>query len=183
MRDGDIREALLRHLRSTFTGDRIRSEMGLALGATRVDIAVINGALHGYEIKSEHDRLTRLPRQVDLYNQVLDYSTIVIGPRHEDKVRKLVPEWWGITLVDSPDSGPRIMPVRPPRRNRHISPLTVAQLLWRDEAADTLKSFGHSVAAKETRWDLWDRLAGLPLATLQDAVRLKLTARNPWPGG
>jgi hypothetical protein len=46
-------------------------EFGLEHGEVRVDVAVINGELHGYEIKSERDTLERLPRQVKAYSAVL----------------------------------------------------------------------------------------------------------------
>ena len=47
----------------------------------RIDIAVVKGALHGFEIKSDFDNLKRLARQVDLYSQVLDRATLVVGER------------------------------------------------------------------------------------------------------
>jgi len=36
-------------------------------GASRIDRAVVNGSVHGYEIKSETDDLTRLPAQARAY--------------------------------------------------------------------------------------------------------------------
>jgi hypothetical protein len=47
-------------------------ELGLRRGLVRVDIAVVNGLLHGYEIKSDRDSLRRLAKQVDVYSAVLD---------------------------------------------------------------------------------------------------------------
>lgn len=39
-------------------------ELGLAHAKARVDVAVINGCLHGYEIKSAQDTLDRLAGQL-----------------------------------------------------------------------------------------------------------------------
>ena len=43
-------------------------ELGIMHGKARVDIAVINGSIHGYEIKSSMDTLKRLPRQMAAYD-------------------------------------------------------------------------------------------------------------------
>ena len=79
MRDADIRRALVQRLRAARPDpvtDRIWPEMSLALGASRVDVCVINGTLSGYEIKSPRDNLDRLPSQVEHYGRVLDRATI-----------------------------------------------------------------------------------------------------------
>jgi hypothetical protein len=180
MRDVDIRAALVDDLRCEFAGDRIVNEMGLCLGATRVDVAVVNGSLHGYEIKSDQDTLARLPAQVDLYSRVLDYSTIVCGTRYIGKIRDIVPAWWGIIEVSSPDGVVAMARRRKARRNRICDPIAIAQLLWRDEAAAALISRGERVMSRETRWNLWDRLAQWPLPELQLTVRTQLKVRPQW---
>src|SRR5262249_26817602 len=53
-------------------------ELGLCRGRVRVDVAVVNGLLHGYEIKSDRDSLRRLAGQVEVYGKVLDRATLVI---------------------------------------------------------------------------------------------------------
>ena len=57
-------------------------ELGVCRGQVRIDVAVVNGRFHGYEIKSDRDSLRRLDGQVDLYSKVLDRATIVVGDRH-----------------------------------------------------------------------------------------------------
>ncbi|WP_074358135.1 sce7726 family protein [Mycobacteroides abscessus] len=180
MRDVDIRAALVEQLRREFDGDKIVNEMGLCLGATRVDVAVINGSLHGYEIKSDRDTLARLPAQIELYSKVLDFCTIVCGARYLDKVRKIVPPWWGIVETCDLDGTVILKQRRKPRRNRKCDSLAVAQLLWRDEAASLLKTRGEWVKARETRWHLWDRLAEWPITDLQLGVRSQLKVRPAW---
>ncbi len=184
MRDIDIRVRLRGVLDDQFRGDRIRNEMGLCLGETRVDIAVINGHLHGYEIKSDRDTLDRLPLQVELYDRVLDYSTVVAGTRHLTRAAGLVPARWGLVEARDTPEGVELHTRRQPKSNtRKLDRLAIAQLLWRDEAAAVLTDAGQMVARRETRWDLWDRLALLPLRLLQDHVRRSLKERREWPGG
>jgi hypothetical protein len=56
---------------------------GLDHGQVFVDVAVINGEIHGYELKSERDTLERLPRQVEVYSAVLGRATLVVGASYE----------------------------------------------------------------------------------------------------
>ncbi|HET7057847.1 MAG TPA: sce7726 family protein, partial [Nitrospiraceae bacterium] len=68
--DSDIRRVLrskllLKHADELDTV--IIEELGLCRGQVRVDLSVVNGLLHGYEIKSDRDSLRRLRSQAELY--------------------------------------------------------------------------------------------------------------------
>jgi hypothetical protein len=67
--DFDIRLALhakrLRRLK-THPNTLVIDELGLAHAKSRIDVAVINGCIHGYEIKSDKDTLDRLSKQIDI---------------------------------------------------------------------------------------------------------------------
>ncbi len=85
MRDSDVRKALHSRVLRDHHNDPntlVLNELGLRHGACRVDVAVVNGSLHGYELKSDMDTLERLPAQVGLYGKVLDKATLVVGARH-----------------------------------------------------------------------------------------------------
>jgi hypothetical protein len=97
MRDKDIRQPLIRELRRSHDTDTLLvDEFGLCQGDVRVDVAVINSALNGFEIKSDSDTLDRLPAQQHVYSKVLDTVTIVAGEKHVDGILKIVPEWWSV---------------------------------------------------------------------------------------
>src|SRR5689334_4538281 len=66
-------------------------ELGLCRGQARVDVAVVNGVLHGYEIKSDRDSLRRLQSQVALYSKVLELATLVVTDRYLPEARDKVP--------------------------------------------------------------------------------------------
>lgn len=94
MRDRDVRQALHRKVLKEHHGDAdtlVLDELGLRHGTCRVDIAVVNGYLHGYEIKSDSDTLERLPAQIATYGLVLDRATLVVGERHLEKAKPLIP--------------------------------------------------------------------------------------------
>ena len=114
-------------------------ELGLNHGACRADIAVINGHLEGYEIKSDRDTLGRLERQIESYNAVFDRASIVVGERHVNSMEKFLPEWWGIVLSTKGSRGAvRFKTLRRAKPNGEVDLLAVARLLWRSEAADVL---------------------------------------------
>ncbi len=64
--DSDIRPLLREWLRARHEGDPetvILDELGICRGRVRIDLTVVNGLLHGYEIKSDRDTLARLATQ------------------------------------------------------------------------------------------------------------------------
>ena len=68
MRDIDVRTVLAAEVARRYKGDAdtlIIHELGVCSGDARIDLAVVNGKLHGYEIKSDADTLKRLPAQAE----------------------------------------------------------------------------------------------------------------------
>src|SRR5688572_19542885 len=106
--DSEIRHALrVRHLRhlSTRADTIIVDELGLAHAKGRVDVAVINGCIHGYEIKSPRDKLNRLDSQIELYRRTLHKLTLVAARKHVPEVLDRVPEWCGVLEVKQGSRG------------------------------------------------------------------------------
>ena len=142
MHDADLRQALHRRLarqhRDDPHGTRILDEFGIC-GQVRVDVAVVNGALTGYELKSARDTLKRLPRQADYYSRVLDYAHIVVADTHAAHALQMVPSWWGCTIATTDADGRVELTVRRAgRENPGIDPDALALLLWRGEALAAL---------------------------------------------
>ena len=77
----------------------VLDELGLVHSRCRVDLAVINRHVHGFEIKSAADSLRRLPDQLEVYRQALQTLTLVVDMRHLRAVVDAVPDWCGILLV------------------------------------------------------------------------------------
>src|SRR5215211_7159088 len=116
MRDIDIRATLWRELRCAHRHEPdtiVLDELGLCQGSARVDVAVVNGFITGYEIKSERDTLARLPAQQEIYSKALDSVTIIVGASHAEKVVELIPSWWGITEAVLEGGGVRLQKIRP----------------------------------------------------------------------
>ena len=186
MRDSEIRQALRAELASWYAstdpGTLIIDELPICRHAARADLAVINGHLSGYEIKSERDTLRRLEGQKDAYGRVFDYVTVVASAKHVDGLVRLVPSWWGVTEAILSGDSVRFQEVRQPGANRQQCPLSLCQLLWRAEALDILAA--RDLAGKmrsQPRRRLWEKIAeAVPLDELRQVVAAKLKARGHW---
>ena len=104
MRDQDIRQILINELTAKFRDHKdtiLVHELGLFQGKSRIDIAIINGSLYGYEIKSDSDNLLRLDDQLQAYSKVFDYLTFIVGPSHLTKVKAKLPRWCGLYIAET----------------------------------------------------------------------------------
>jgi hypothetical protein len=159
--------------------------MGIWSGTVRVDIAVINGQLHGFELKSARDTLQRLPAQAALYSKVFDRVTLVTAPRHQEHAVSAIPDWWGITsAIMRPDGTILLKRIRNPKRNPEVCPLQLARLLWKQEALAVLERHGIDCGIRSGTVDaIAHRLAEkLPVHVLSHDVREVLKHRSDWLG-
>ena len=103
----------------------------------RADIAVLNGKMIGYEIKTERDTLKRLPAQVMAYNEVFDKAFIITSRKHLKQVRELIPKWWGIyEIIENANGSYSFKRRRSGNCNEGQNAFTIAQLLWKAEALE-----------------------------------------------
>lgn len=185
MRDHDIRAALRAKLSRDFAGDdntRIVEEMGVWSGSVRIDMAVINGELSGFELKSDRDTLERLPFQADLYSRVFDRVSLVVGERHFQTAVDYVPYWWGVLIATQDHQRIRLELKREAELNPSPEPYLVAQLLWKEEALSVLEVHDLAQGWRSKRVkDIHTRLATeLPFEVLADHVRVGLKKRKGW---
>jgi hypothetical protein len=136
-------------------------ELGIRHGAARVDLALINGSLHGFEVKSDRDSLTRLENQVRLFDSVFDRMTLVVGYRHAGVAIKMIPDWWGVKLADvGPRGAVRFSDARAPRNNPDVDKHFLVKLLWKSEALEILTVLGLQTGLKsKSRQVIYQRLA------------------------
>ncbi len=179
--DAEIRLALRTRLLASYSSDDtvLLEELGLCRGQVRVDLAVVNGILHGYEIKSDRDSLRRLAGQADLYSRVLDRATLVVGVRHLTEVLELVPNWWGILLAQPGLGGPGFKTVRRGRKNPRRDPRALVELLWLDDALSLLaqRNAARGMRGKPRRV-VWDKVCDqFEVEEIATAVRSQLKAR------
>lgn len=157
----------------------IIDELGICQGSARVDVAVVNEILHGYEIKSDADSLRRLPLQAETYSRVFDRMTLVVGSRHFTQARKIIPCWWGLVKVSKRSGQLVFRAVRRGRQNRTRSARALAELLWRDQALELLEARGASKGVRtKGRNEIWDRVSKTyDLEEIASEVRARLKER------
>jgi hypothetical protein len=161
----------------------IIDELGLAHAQSRIDLAVFNGHLHGYEIKSAADTLDRLPRQLAIYRSALQKLTLVVASRHLEAAEAIVPDWCGLTeIIDGPRGGMIFTSRRRAHVNPDLDPFMLAHLLWHPEAQDLLRARGASKAEVNIpRKRLYRMLADeIPVRELAPAVKAAMASRTGW---
>ena len=188
--DGLIREALVRRLALRYRKEpevAIINEFGLCQHRARVDLLVVTGQLHGFEIKSDLDDASRLANQIRVYGQVLHRVTLVAAPRALAHAATRVPDWWALWEARRKEGKVRIFPQRRGRTNAHRSMRAVAEILWRNEVLELLRRHGHGRGViSAARPKLWDRASQVLAAkTIDDEVVRVLGTRRynrPWGG-
>ncbi|WP_425532022.1 sce7726 family protein [Ancylobacter koreensis] len=186
LKDEDLRAAALRRLLAgaqKCAETLVLEELGLTHGASRVDIAVINGHIRGVEIKAEADSLERLPRQVQAYGLVVDRATLIASERHLPAALELLPSWWGVVSARRAANGSVVFRrLRNERANRETDAISLAQLMWRDEVHAVLSGMGCAPQLlRAPRASLYAELARrLPKPQLAALVRATLKSRTNW---
>ena len=184
--DAVIRSALMERLNALHSKDkrlRIVEELGVMHGAARVDVAVVNGVLHGYEIKSDKDTLFRLEEQIDAYNAVFDEITIVVGKSHLYEAINMVPDWWGVMIAKIVENDLVMFnTIRVASDNPEKNGVAIASLLWRDEALELLEKAGEAKGLRsKSRNMIYSKLSSaLELEVLCEEVRRTICFRKDW---
>lgn len=184
LKDIDIRKPLIEKIAKSNKGHdyRIIPEMAICDGQSRVDIAVANGNLYGYEIKSDADTLDRLPLQQEFYNKTFDKVFIVVGTKYQSVIENYIPDWWGV-YVASYNKNQSIVfkQKRRGRKNQSICAESLLELLWKEEIEELLKIHGFRGLSGKNRRILRQLAAdNLSISVIRDYTRETLKQRKDW---
>jgi len=178
-KDPDVRALLKQYLAALHDGTDtlVLDELGLCQGDVRIDVAAVNGELSGYEIKSPSDTLARWPKQRRIYSKVVDRAWLVAPDT--PLAAAGAPDWWGQIAVFDLTDRVGLAIVKAAARNPALDPLSIAKLLWRDEAIDLLKAAGRARGVMtKSRRIVWQRIVEvIALDELRAAVRAALKQR------
>lgn len=187
MNDKIIRVSLIKKLKLEFpdtNGERnlIVNEMALCRGIARADIAVVNGSLHGYEIKSSEDNLNRLDHQLEIYSKCFDYISVVTTEKHLSHVYAACPRTIGIAEAKIVKGSVHIVNRRLPKRNKQVDALSILELLWKDETLKLAARLNLSEGLKgKSKKLIWQHIASnASLRAIQDLIRDILKSRQGW---
>lgn len=178
-RDSDIRVPLIAWLRRLHPADdhtEIIEELKVPRPSARVDVAVVNGELAGFEIKSDLDSLRRLETQIPAFCAFFDRVSLVTTKRHLIDSKRTVPQWWGIvTLTDTPGI---FRVVRKARRNPEPQNVSLLYSLTSSELQQMLALKGVA-CRRAARKDALVSLAqnSLTFAEIREAARSLIRLR------
>lgn len=143
--DKSIRSILIKDLKEKYRNHdknktAIIPELALPRGLARIDVAVVNGVMHGYELKSDFDNLLRLRLQIDAYNLIFDKVTLVVGRKHILEALNAIPNWWGVTVAKEQNNAQdlNLFLIREAEDNPGQDIYTIATMLWKREALELL---------------------------------------------
>lgn len=183
--DESIRSALIKVLKVKYKNHNLNKtaiipELALPRGLARIDIAVINGIMHGYELKSDFDSLNRLTSQIEAYNLIFDKVTLVVGKKHIIEAINTVPDWWGIVVAQKLDNSTKLnlLPIREakvnPKQDIHI----ITRMLWKQEALNLLTKKNITCKKNFTKESIYNNLIeGYDVKELKGHVRKYLIKR------
>ena len=146
-------------------------------------MAVINGCIHGYEIKSAKDTLDRLAAQIEIYRQTLQKLTIVAASKHVAGVIDRAPDWCGLVAVErGPRGGISFHMVRKATANPDIDPFMMAHLLWRNEVIELLRRAGYAPKdLRQPRKQLYEMLCdAMTVREITASIRSFMAQRQAW---
>jgi hypothetical protein len=186
MRDSEVRRAFhetVLKLAHAADDTIVVDELGLKNGIVRADIAVLNGKMIGYEIKTERDTLKRLPAQILAYSEVFDQVFIITSSNHIKRVEAMVPKWWGIfEIVEESECQFSFSCYRKAGKNLSQNTYTLAQLLWKAEALEVVNKFVQSeVTRSASKKEIYKIISsGCPASELSNIVMGYLKKRDNW---
>lgn len=145
MRDTDVRQALVGAVARRVGAQPhvLVPEVDVRWSVpARLDALLVADRISGFEIKSDVDSLTRLPRQIEAYGAVVERAVLVVGDRHLAAGTAAVPAWWTIWGARMREDQIVIREVRRGRLNPNVNPLAVTSFMSREDLSEALRARG-----------------------------------------
>lgn len=171
-RDPDLRILLLEYIARTYSGVEhfVALEARYAANGRRADVLVVSDQSHAYEIKSDVDRLGRLPEQLKDYRRTFDFLTVVTTPARACKVEKMLGENDGFIIIS--DQG--VCEVKAPKSNKKLFKKNMISMCSKPVLAEAL-NVARGALAREKLCILAERK--LTIAELRQVVLQELKRR------
>jgi hypothetical protein len=147
---------------------------------SRIDVLDFTNEIHGYEIKTAVDSVSRLPQQVIWYGKVLDRITLVAATKHLKKALTIIPSYWGVQEIVEIDGFFSINKIKEAEPNPEQDKMYYASLLWADELKEILKKRGFLRGLNNrAHWNMANRLSSLmSIDQMRSIVCDTMRARN-----
>lgn len=171
-RDSDLRILLLEHIAQTYSDVEhfVGFEARYAANERRADVLVVSDHCHAYEIKSDVDRLDRLPEQLMDYRRTFDFLTVVTTETHTCKVKKMLGTNDGLIVISDQETHE----IKTPKRNKKIAKKNMVSMCSKPILAKALDVASGSLSLEKIRSMAEKKL---PLAELRQATFQELARR------
>ena len=142
LNEGQIKAAIIDRLFATGALDDavLINEMVVANWSRRVDLAVANGRLHAFEVKSDLDTLRRLPGQLSTYLDRFDKVTIVTTSRFAKIIRDMTDDCVEIWEASETSEGVALKIIRRGRSADVVNRRVLCGFLHKPELVSYLTS-------------------------------------------
>lgn len=142
----------------------------------RADLALANGRLVAFEIKSGADSLKRWPNQCEAYSNVFDEIWLCTHGRHLEKALSVTPKGVGILIAD--DLGGLAL-MRHAQLNKKTNSFDLSGLLWRSELEELCIAHDVQFKSRETKSEIRKLVSQtVSHGELRDFVLQKLKIRK-----
>ena len=171
MLDKDIREPLFDYLDERY--GKVRTIEEKIIGKSRADVlAIVEGEIIGFEIKSDNDTYARLKRQIKDYEHFCNRCYVVVGESHIH-VSEHIPDYWGIIVVNNENvivdrdaaQCPKVkifdqldLVDRDAAQCPKVKIFDQLDLLWRNELSNIQEKEGLPKLANKRRREIYQRL-------------------------
>ena len=179
LNERDIKLAVIAHLekKSALQDGVVINELPVANWSRRADLAVANGKLQAFEIKSDFDSLRRLDGQIALFASRFDKVVLVTTARFVHAATERLPSFVEVWEASRRGGQVELRVVRRGQirevRNRHI----LSSYLQKAEVASFIRSLGREVPPAASRDELESLLEDLPVSRLRLFVLARLKQR------
>jgi hypothetical protein len=145
--DTDLRIRLLEYVPELYLGCDYfaAAEARYSVNARRADVLVVADQTHAFEIKSDVDRLDRLPAQMNDYRQTFDLLTVVTTHARVEQVEKLIEKTDGLLIIDASS----IQFVRRPKLNKNLSKANIISMCSKAALKKSLNVDSHKAQLSE----------------------------------
>ncbi|MDR9836410.1 sce7726 family protein [Herbaspirillum huttiense] len=161
MNDVQIREALKRFLHAKSNKPRMLiEELRIHNGNSIADVVGIYSFMHGYEIKGEKDKVSRLQRQSHYYSKTFPAVTLVTTSNHLSWALANLPSCWGLLIAEKNSAADIVFKyARKAGHNRDFSQNLALSMLWKDELTNLAKKYLVPLNQKDSREAIANKLA------------------------
>lgn len=160
LNDENIRLGLKEYICNRANKPRLLiEELRIHDGNAIADVVAVYDFMHGYEIKGEKDKVSRIKIQSEYYNTSFPLLTLVTTQNHVEWAVKNLEWFWGIILVSISPDGIKFKHIRGAKNNPQFCKKLSLSMLWKNELLNIAQAtVPHSIRKSDSRADLAEKI-------------------------